>query len=521
MNGVLDHLRRFLTRPNGVFLALWIYVLAFAVLRLAGSPLIGTDDVQQALAAQSWAWGYEPRNPPLYTWLLMSAYSMFGVTQVAHVFIKYALILAEFIFAYLCGRRLFRTAGYAELSALSLMLVHLVGISSHVVFTHTVALGAALFMTWWALLRVLQERRSIDYALLGLACALGLLSKYNFILEIVPVFAVGLALRETRGAVLNWRMAITLAVGALVIAPHALWLIEARYNFTEYLNKSAGVGAHAGYFVSVGSGLIDLVVTLLVELLPFWLLSVLVFRPSLAQRLGAVRAEHQLLLWSMLLDLALVLIFLFAAGATDVKSRYLAPLILQVPLALFVWLEAHPATTRQLNIFAGAIAATVVLTYGGLIWQSFFYHEHCKRCWREMPVVQLAQQMREAGFTGGTIIANEWHLGGNLRLQFPDAAVLVPGFAETSAPRARGQCILTWDARLDGDAPPLNMVAMAQERLGIEPAGGPAYVHAPLLRSHHRLDSLAYWIVPNGDGNCHGIGPPLDASTVSGEASAP
>jgi hypothetical protein len=46
-------------------------------------------------------------------------------------------------------------------------------------------------------------------------------------------------------------------------------------------------------------------------------------------------------------------------------------------------------------------------------------------------------------------------------------------------------------------------------------------VHAPLLRSHHRLDSLAYWIVPNGDGNCHGIGPPLDASTVSGEASAP
>ena len=89
----------------------------------------GRSACRALLAAQSWAWGYEPRNPPLYTWLLMGAYSAFGVTQIAHVFVKYALLLATFVFAYLCGRRLFKTPGYAELSALSLMLVHLVGIS--------------------------------------------------------------------------------------------------------------------------------------------------------------------------------------------------------------------------------------------------------------------------------------------------------------------------------------------------------------------------------------------------------
>lgn len=491
------------------------------MLRLAGSPYIGTDDVQQALAAQSWAWGYEPRNPPLYTWLLMGAYSAFGVTQIAHVFVKYALLLATFVFAYLCGRRLFKTPGYAELSALSLMLVHLVGISMHLVFTHTVALGAALFMTWWALLRVLQEKRALDYALLGLAGALGLLSKYNFVLAIVPALVVGLALRKTRSAVLNWRMLIAIALGALIIAPHALWGFQAHFNFVEYVNKSAGVGAHAGYWASTGTGLFDLSITLLTELLPFWLVAVLVFRPLLGQRWGQVRAEHQLLLWSMLVNLALVVVFLFVAGATDIKSRYLAPLILQAPLALFVWLEANQPTARQLSVFTGAIAATVMLTYAGIIWQSFFYHEHCKRCWRERPVEQLAQQMRDSGFTGGTIIANEWHLGGNLRLQFPDATVFVPGFAETAPPRTSGRCVLAWDARLGGDAPPENILAMAGWRLDAAPEGSPVYVHAPLLRSHHRLDSFGYWVVPNGDGACRAAAAPLDAGTLSGEASAP
>ena len=43
----------------------------------AGLPV--ENVVQEALAAQGWAWGYHPRNPPLHTWLLMASYSVFGV----------------------------------------------------------------------------------------------------------------------------------------------------------------------------------------------------------------------------------------------------------------------------------------------------------------------------------------------------------------------------------------------------------------------------------------------------------
>jgi 4-amino-4-deoxy-L-arabinose transferase-like glycosyltransferase len=508
MSEALDKLRAYLTRPNGAFVAFWVYVLAFAVLRLAGSPYIGTDDVQQALAAQSWAWGYEPRNPPLYTWLLMGAYSAFGVTQIAHVFVKYALILATFVFAYLSGRRMFKTPGYAELSALSLMMVHLIGISEHTVFTHTVALGAALFMTWWAVLRVLQERRALDYALLGVACALGTLAKYNFVLILAPILLLGLSRRDTRAAVLDGRMLIAIGIAALMLAPHTLWVHDVRFDFLDRLRKTSGVEAHSNYAANISAGFADLVSTMLVELAPFWIVAAIAFWPQLRAARAQMRPEHRLLWFSMALNLAFVILFIFTQGASELKSRYLAPLILQAPLALFAWLDEHNTTPLRLRWYVVALVATAVLTYAGIFWQSFFYHEHCKRCWREMPIEQLAQQMRAGGFTGGTIIANEWHVGGNLRLQFPDAAILVPGFAETSTPRTGGQCAMAWNTRLDGVEPPEHMVRLAAERIGAAPGGSPVFIRAPLLRSHRRLDGLAYWIVPNADGNCRGLAAP-------------
>src|ERR1700754_1566663 len=98
-------------------------MLAHVVLRVWASPNIGTDEVDQALAAQAWSWGYEPRNPPLYTWLMMAFYAVLGPTTWAHIVLKYVLLTALYAFAYLCGRRLFATPGHAALSALALVLM--------------------------------------------------------------------------------------------------------------------------------------------------------------------------------------------------------------------------------------------------------------------------------------------------------------------------------------------------------------------------------------------------------------
>src|SRR3954447_13371695 len=77
--------------PHGFWAGLAGYLVLHFLLRLWASPNIGTDEVEQALFAQSWAWGYNPRQPPLFTWLLLGAYALFGAGIVAHLALKYAV----------------------------------------------------------------------------------------------------------------------------------------------------------------------------------------------------------------------------------------------------------------------------------------------------------------------------------------------------------------------------------------------------------------------------------------------
>src|SRR5258708_25987240 len=84
LRAALALLYRCATTAAGFWLLLAAYLAAHAALRVWASPNIGTDEVEQALFAQSWAWGYNPRQPPLFTWLLLGAYRIFGPGVLAH-----------------------------------------------------------------------------------------------------------------------------------------------------------------------------------------------------------------------------------------------------------------------------------------------------------------------------------------------------------------------------------------------------------------------------------------------------
>ncbi|MEJ0068754.1 MAG: hypothetical protein WDO24_08550 [Pseudomonadota bacterium] len=103
MHAALDALFRCATTPLGFWILLAAYLVVHAVLRLWASPNIGTDEVEQALFAQTWAWGYNPRQPPLFTWLLLGAYRIFGPDVAAHVMLKYAALGIMYGCAYRCG----------------------------------------------------------------------------------------------------------------------------------------------------------------------------------------------------------------------------------------------------------------------------------------------------------------------------------------------------------------------------------------------------------------------------------
>src|SRR4029079_4879612 len=95
--GPLSRFYDFAVSPVGFFAILFVYIAISILLRLWISPVLGTDEIEQPLRANDWRLGYNPRQPPLYTWILLSGYSVFGRTLLAHVIVKYGVLAMMFI----------------------------------------------------------------------------------------------------------------------------------------------------------------------------------------------------------------------------------------------------------------------------------------------------------------------------------------------------------------------------------------------------------------------------------------
>ena len=62
---------RVLLSPRGFHLCLAAYLIVLFVARAYLFPGASEDDAEQLFFAQAFAWGYKPKQPPLYTWLVL------------------------------------------------------------------------------------------------------------------------------------------------------------------------------------------------------------------------------------------------------------------------------------------------------------------------------------------------------------------------------------------------------------------------------------------------------------------
>src|SRR5262249_41548721 len=68
------------TGPRAFALLLVAYAITHAALRVWISPILNIDDAREAIFTQTLAWGYQPRQPPLYTWLAWVAVRLAGLS---------------------------------------------------------------------------------------------------------------------------------------------------------------------------------------------------------------------------------------------------------------------------------------------------------------------------------------------------------------------------------------------------------------------------------------------------------
>jgi hypothetical protein len=472
-------------------------------MRLLAPGAVEHDEAEQLLLAQFLLLQYG-RHPPLYTWLQHGAFQLLGVGVLGLAVLKHACLLGIFASTYVAARRIQGDAGRATLTTLALWLMPPVVWEAPRDLTHSV-LAAALAPPAVQLLVGLADRPTAwRYAALGAVLGLGFLAKYNFGLFAAILLGAALSVPAFRPALLDRRIGLTVLLAAAVVGPHVAALGLGPAPTAAVGALGVGQGSAVGPERRLGDVALDVAAVLGPLLLVVGILLPGVRRPA-PEPEARRRAVRQLLERYLVGLLAILALGVPLLGLPAFKARWLLPLLVVTPLALFLRVPVG-APTRSVRRLAGVCGAAALLALALRLGevQAGPILGHASRL--HLPIADLAAGIRAAGFRQGIIIAGDNPLGGNLRLHFPDTLVLTPRLADVApaaAPRAPGQCLVAWRPRDDG-APPPWLLDLASERFGRPPPAPDSgvLVEVPLRDPAARPYGLGLIAIPAGPAPC-------------------
>ncbi len=445
---------------SGTVVALLIlgYLAVHLAVRLLASPTLGIDDAEQALLAQRFAWGYEVRQPPLYTWLLLPVIGVLGPTLLALSLVRYLLLGLTFLGIYGVARRWIADSRPAALAVLSYGSIYMFGYYAHHDLTHTTALAAAIALSFYAFARLVERPSAPRYLMLGVCFGLGILAKWNFVMLALGLPLSCLLHRRFRPLVLDPRVLLALAAMALVVTPCALWVLGQAQSIGSTANAVLIERPERGLWGTLAAGTAALARATLAYPMPFLALFLLAFGSTLWRARSAARPASDppvgpsvtpaFLGTLIAVVLALHWLLIPTMGAVAFTEHWLHPALMILPVFLFALAERGRPTPRALRAYLAMLGLTVAVALGARIVHYVQGADHCGSCRDLVPFAALADQLRQAGFTRGTIVADDMHAAGNLRVLFPDSRVIDPAFpaAIWPPPAGQGQCLLVWRA---------------------------------------------------------------------------
>jgi 4-amino-4-deoxy-L-arabinose transferase-like glycosyltransferase len=489
------------------------YAIGHAALRVWISPVLNIDDAREAIFSQTLAWGYEPRQPPLYTWLVWATVHLAGVSVASLTVLKYAVLVVGYAFAYGIARRILREPRLAPLAAFSLLLLLPVGWFVHDDLTQSVAVLAAAAGTVYALIRLEAAPTAGRYAWLGLALAAGTLSKLTYLVFAGALGLAALSLAPYRRRFLERRMVLSLAVAVVLLFPYALWLAGHEDDLARLYAQQLGAGSARSFVAGVVDGLGAVLRALVYYAAPIGLLFLALFpeiyRPGLAAA-GAESPAGQLVGRTLVAGLGLLVVGALLNVLGQLKFRWAIPLFFLLPLCA-CWrldrLGVDAVRRRRLRAYAAVLVIAEVLMVGAILLQVRLGARFGVPARLNTPYDAVAAAVTAAGFRRGTIVAGHGPLGGNLRLAFPSSRVVSlesPGYLPVLAGEGPGgECVVVWN-RGDAGGIPEDLRAWLRTRLAAEvpPASPVARVSAP-YRHGPAGDYRAFYVrVSEGAGRC-------------------
>ena len=367
-SAALDRLLALLTgerRERGV---LWVLAAYWAVWSAYGIVAKSSQDIHFDMG-EAVVWAHEslagtPKHPPLSGWLTYGWFSVFPQTDWAYY--SFSVLLATVaLFAawkvsgrFLSGEK--RAAGLALLMLVPFFNFHALKYNANAVMIPLWALAT------WAFVVSFESRKSFPAALAGFAAAAAMLGKYWSIFLLLGLGIAALMHPARRAYFRSAAPWITIAAGALAMAPHFWWLANNSETFSYALESHPGTVWTA--LCSGGSYIVGSLGYLAAAIVVAWLAT----RPSRAAFADVVWPNQPDRRMAVIIFAVPVVLPLFAAVATkeditplwSIGGATLVPVILlSSPLVTLSHVMARRMLGTAIAFCIIALAASPVVAF--------------------------------------------------------------------------------------------------------------------------------------------------------------
>lgn len=450
-------------RARGLALALagvLVYVALHAGFRLLASSTLGEDDTLDQLLVQDLRFGYDPRQPPLYDWVLWAVQQVTGPRLVSFLLIKYAALAATVVFLYLAAYRILADRIWALLTVESLALIYQISWRYHEGFTHEVLAMVAVTATLWAFLRLFDRGSPADYLLFGLISGLGMLTEPNYTVYQACLWIAAALQPSIRRRVVRPMLWASAAIALLIAAPFMAWVASDGDRLAALWRPSP-----RGHLVDMAIGVKDALRGPFMYLAPLIVILPIVFPGFVRQALTGTKGLwpllaprdapadlERLVATTMFAGIALSLAGGLLFGIGGYAMHVLMPLYVTSPIALFAVAKGSEQGARRRPVLARLALVIAAVALVARLANMFVLDPVCGKCRWGIPYDALAETLRNAGTSDtGTIVVLDAELGGNLRSHFPNARFELLGprtfVPEKTADAEHGRT-LVWDASM-------------------------------------------------------------------------
>lgn len=405
-------------------LFIFLYFVLQIIIRLFTTNIAVLDESEQIMLSQYFDLGYN-EQPPLYTWVQMGVFKLFGISIFGLALLKNGLLFLTYLFVYKLGLLLMNSRLKASLSAISLLLIPQFVWDAQVDQTHTILLTTSTAISIYYFFKIIKQKTSwLDFLIFGVAIGVGLNAKYNFVLVVAALMILSLAIKEYRHYFYEKRLIVSISIALLMVLPHFLWFISHLDVATDRTVARMSVGDTQNAIVNFFKGNFSLLLSTIAFLTPFWIVFIALFRKNISISLNR---DSKTLLQYMIIVFIFLFLIILASGTTHVKARWLQPYLFLVPLFLFLHTDISKIDKKVNNYIYLSIAASVIVALVVLI-RPYAVDLRGKPTRAAYPFELLSQTIEKniKNSQETLIYAEDKYIGGNLKLFLPDTMVITP-----------------------------------------------------------------------------------------------